>query len=208
MTQETTTSATPASHTHKPSSRNSPSPSKSSTVSLTVRNVTAREAAHLQSYVLAWLRRRETAFPISDFILRDASGRHPTEKTNCQSSQGSLRCICQADVHYIASVRRSVYALATDNKELLSFSLAFCSRYEDRLFPQGYNHFQFWVVYSLVLAFLFLDTLMLTWQYMCFVVFLWCAWWFQLVACFIFLLCFSGCNQWHNGSFLQWHWFI
>lgn len=32
----TTTSATPASHTHKPSSRNNPSPSRSSTVSINV----------------------------------------------------------------------------------------------------------------------------------------------------------------------------
>lgn len=70
-----TTSATPASHTRKPSSRNNPSPSRSSTVSLplcvrsrrralqwTQMNVTlflwicacAWEADHSQFYVLAW----------------------------------------------------------------------------------------------------------------------------------------------------------
>lgn len=36
-----------------------------------------------------------------------------------------------------------------------------------------------------------------------------CTCWFLTCGVFdFFLLCYSGCNQWHNGSFLQWHWVI
>jgi len=54
-------------------------------------NVPAWEAVNTQCYVLEWLRRRGTASPIADPILGDASGRHPTEKTYCQSAHGSQR---------------------------------------------------------------------------------------------------------------------
>lgn len=109
-----TTSATPASHTRKPSSRSNPSPSRSSTVSLAL---CVRRRKHCNALrwmwhcfcnvcVCAWedrsfpvlcasmtACRRETAFPISDPILRDASGCRPIEKTYCQGPRGTLPCL-------------------------------------------------------------------------------------------------------------------
>lgn len=109
--------------------------------------------------VLAWLRRRKTAFPICDFILRDASGRHPTEKTYCQSIHGSPLTICQAGVHYITSVRCTVYAHSTYNKDCSHSVEHFCSWHADSLFPKG-KIIIIWVFKSFKVIFLkFLNAL-------------------------------------------------
>lgn len=96
----TTTLATLASHTRRPSSRSSPSTSGSSTVSpnecawkrsrWNVAKKTLSVCVCVCVYskcVCRWLCRRGTVFPISNPVLREASGCPPTEKTYCGQSR-------------------------------------------------------------------------------------------------------------------------
>lgn len=121
--------------------------------------------------------------------------------------------ICQAGIHYIFLCE----TFRTHRQQRpLSFSRAFRSWHAERLFPARSQSFEFRVISSFVLAFFkILIILMLSFQHICVFVVVVVVFYvfhvpddFNLWSVLIFLLCYSGCNQWHNGSFLQWHWFI
>lgn len=91
--------------------------------------------------------------------------------------------ICQAGIHYVSPMHQQ--------QRRLSLSRTVCprvpvSRFES--FKVSLRHF-----HQVFITFVSFS----------------CACWFLTCGVFdFFLLCYSGCNQWHNGSFLQWHWVI
>lgn len=142
-------------------------------------NVSGCEADHFQLCALAGLRRRGTAFLISDFILGDASGRHPTKKDILSELSWLPALSARQAFITFSSVRRFLH---TNNKDCSHSAEHFAADTRTGCSPQDCNHLRFESFKVLFWHFLNSDYSHVKFSthlfFFCLVFCFSCAWWF------------------------------